>query len=341
VDSNVKAKDLDRLMPQLAGQLVEGEQPVLLMGGGSMRPLVDLLLVTSARLMAFQRAAVAAGPRFEGRPGFSTLEADGRKLRIRNSDGTELVFAMSKDDVARTVATVHGQPAPDPAVWAALSASAMGAAATGDAWAKVLVVGEVKTVNKPTWKALRDAAYGDEVPIFVITGVGGAGVLAAFEDRCMIVKAGVMTGLMAGSLGGSRQATFHYAEITGIEFNSGMLSGVLEVLTPSYQGTANKDYWRGSTKSRNADSNDPWTLSNCLPLSKGGHASAQAEINELRRRIGQSKQMQVVIQGAATPVSSEPTLAGELAKLADLRQQGLLDDAEFAEAKRAVLARFA
>jgi hypothetical protein len=47
---------------------------------------------------------------------------------------------------------------------------------------------------------------------------------------------------MTGSLGGGRITTFHYTEITGIEYNAGMMMGVLEILTPSYQGSGNKDY---------------------------------------------------------------------------------------------------
>jgi hypothetical protein len=82
--------------------------------------------------------------------------------------------------------------------------------------------------------------------------VNHQGALIVFEDRCMIVKGGFWGGLMAGSFGGERAGTFYFTQITGIEYNSGMITGVLEILTASYQGSANKDYWRGSTKSRNA-----------------------------------------------------------------------------------------
>jgi hypothetical protein len=158
--------------------------------------------------------------------------------------------------------------------------------------------------------------------------VNHQGALVVFEDRCMIVKGGFWGGLMAGSLGGERAGTFYFTQITGVEYNSGMLTGVLEILTPSYQGSANKDYWRGTNKSRNADSNDPWTLSNCLPLSKEGYKSAQALITELKSLISKSQRptvSQTIVQGS--------DLASELKKLAELRDAGILSEEEFSSAK--------
>ncbi|WP_165807277.1 SHOCT domain-containing protein [Nocardioides currus] len=188
---------------------------------------------------------------------------------------------------------------------------------------------------------------------WILVSSGGAGLLAAWDDRLAIVKTGAMTSFMAGSLGGERSAVFHYTDITGIEYNSGLMNGVLEILTPSYSGSANKDFWRGSTKSRNANANDPWTLSNTLPLAKAEYRSAGDQITELRRRISIAKN-----PGPSTPVStaniapaaatSAPIpppaglgegagLADQLAKLADLHQAGVLSDEEFAAAKQRLL----
>lgn len=94
-----------------------------------------------------------------------------------------------------------------------------------------------------------------------------------------------MAGFMTGSMGGGRVATFPYSEITNIENNSGMMSGVLEVLTPSYQGTANHDYWRSAGTSRNKAAESPFTLSNCLPLPKAQHKLALPHLTKLQRKI--------------------------------------------------------
>jgi hypothetical protein len=109
-----------------------------------------------------------------------------------------------------------------------------------------LVIGRAgKKLLGETLKSCR----ANERPLFIVAE-GQAGGLVAFEDRCMIIKKGALTGWMAGSVGGGRVTTFMYTDITGLEYNSGWINGVLEILTPSYQGTANKDFWRGSSKGR-------------------------------------------------------------------------------------------
>jgi hypothetical protein len=162
-------------------------------------------------------------------------------------------------------------------------------------------------------------------------------VLAACANRLVIVKAGVGTGLMAGSLGGHRLVTFHYTDITAIEYNAGMLNGVLQVLTASYQGSANKDFWRGTTQSRNADSNDPFTLTNTLPLDKITYRSIAPQLTELRERISEAKRPSFNFPTALAPAPSEG-LAGELTKLGELHAAGVLSEEEFAAAKRRLLA---
>jgi len=164
-----------------------------------------------------------------------------------------------------------------------------------------------------------------------------AGVLAAFDDRMAIIKTGGMTGLLAGALGGERAATFHYVDVTGIEYNSGLVTGVLEILTPSYNGTANRDYWRGSNRSRNADASDPFTLSNTLPLSKSNYESFLPEIKELRARIASTKKP-TPPANAATP-ELEASLAQQLSEIAALHAAGALTDEEFTVAKARLLRR--
>jgi len=147
------------------------------------------------------------------------------------------------------------------------------------------------------------------------------------------VKVGGMTSIMAGALGGGRITTFPYADITGIEYNAGILLGVLEILTPSYQGTANKDFWRGSRSSRNADANDPYTLSNTLPLDKDLYRQAAPYLTTLREKLAESKRPILTI----TETTGGPGIAEEISRLAALHAQGVLDDAEFAAAKRAAI----
>ena len=144
---------------------------------------------------------------------------------------------------------------------------------------------------------------------------------------------------MAGAIGGGRVTTFMYPDITGIEYNGGFLNGVLEILTPSYQGTRNADYWRGTFASRNADANDPWVLSNTLPLNKGLYEQARPHIEGMRQLIAEAKRP----VGRETTGVSEghgstgPNLADEIERLVELHRQGALNDDEFRQAKQALL----
>jgi len=183
--------------------------------------------------------------------------------------------------------------------------------------------------------AISRQSVGGDAPWLILVSSGGGGLLAAWDDRLAIVKTGALTSLMAGSLGGERAATFHFTDITAIEYNSGLLNGVLEILTPSYQGTQNKDFWRGSTSSRNANANDPYTLSNTLPLAKYEYQAALPHISELRGRISEAKRPVVHVH----QVESLETLnlADQLKNLADLHAAGALSDEEFTSAKAKLL----
>jgi Short C-terminal domain len=198
---------------------------------------------------------------------------------------------------------------------------------TGDRefWAGTQFLGA--TVNRPTLVKIKEQSSGT-APWLVISSLA-AGALAAWEDRIMILKVGSATGFMAGSIGGGRTATFYLADINAIEYNSGLLNGVLEVLTASYQGSANKDFWRGRLDSRNADAHDPFTQSNTLPLDRATHAQATPALNRLRGMIADAKSGRI----AARPVEPLPDLPGQLARLASLRDAGVLTDEEFAAAK--------
>lgn len=191
------------------------------------------------------------------------------------------------------------------------------------------------------WESVDRHAHPGELPWFIINS-GASGRLIAFADRLLISKTGGLTSFLAGSFGAGRETVFPYSEITNIEFNGGMINGVLEVLTPSYQGTSNHDFWRSANKSRNKAHDDPWTLSNCLPLANLIYREAQPTLNELLQRISQAKQgfnPSGSAPGVQSPTEGPNGLARELEQLAELHQRGLLDDDEFKAAKQATIAR--
>ena len=181
---------------------------------------------------------------------------------------------------------------------------------------------------------MEKTSMGGDSPWLLINSGGGAGALYAYEDRLVIAKVGALTSFMADSFGAGRVSTLPFNQITGIEYNGGMVSGVLEVLTPSYQGTKNQDYWRGTGAKRNTDRNSPWTLSNTLPLGVSEYKNAEAAINELRAKIIAYQRPSVTVNAPVAPAND---LATQISNLKQLLDQGALTQAEFEKAKQKLL----
>ncbi len=255
-----------------------------------------------------------------------------------NTDGEMTLSSIDADVIAPALAAIRNArtaaPPADALAELARRADENAAATAAEValaarWKSVTVLGPV---SEKSYAAIARLSDDGELP-WLVVGTWGAGVLAAFEDRLVIVKTGGMTSFMAGSLGGERATTFFFVDITGIEYNSGFASGVLEILTPSYQGTANKDFWRGSTKSRNADSNDPYVLSNTLPMPKDSYLEFAPHLQKLRARVAEAKR-----PTAAPAPQGTQSLADELQKLVVLRDAGVLTSDEFAAAKSRLIA---
>ncbi len=206
------------------------------------------------------------------------------------------------------------------------------------AWDKLPASISWGSFPKPIKKQLIANSNFGEVPKFVIVAgdkIINAGALAAYSDRCLIVKTGLVAGFMAGTLGGSRISTFYYSEITGIEYNTGLLSGVLEILTASYDGSANKDFWQGTLSGRNSNSNDPWTLSNTLPLDKIQYKNSKKYVDELRELIRKGKQTNVTVEVKSS--AAEHDFTEQLIRLSELRKQGVITEEEFNISKKKLL----
>lgn len=340
---DIKEAKGDRFVGRLRGLLLSGEEVLFVAKCNNWRPMCDYLVVTSYRL-------VGVGAEERIKVSFSladnpdvVLEPDKRHVivtvqvasmtfkQVPKQDFAPLESVLSKARADFTSSTVRKSY--DEAL-AALDSDEVAAQRHSDRiWDHTRVVGGGFT-KKASEAVDRQCLDGEEPWLIMVSSM--AGVLAAFDDRLCIIKTGALTSYMAGSFGGERAATFHYRDITGVEYNSGMMSGVLEILTPSYEGTSNRDYWRGTDQSRNANSNDPFTLSNTLPLSKPEYKDLLPEIRELRRRIGASKQSVVHVQVAPQDLHGA-SLASEIERLATLQEAGALTDEEFAEAKRHLL----
>ena len=68
---------------------------------------------------------------------------------------------------------------------------------------------------------------GSEEAVHVVLVGGGSQALIALDERLIIVK----PGLMAGASFGARVTSFAYRDISAVEVNTGMMNGVIEVIT--------------------------------------------------------------------------------------------------------------
>lgn len=184
-------------------------------------------------------------------------------------------------------------------------------------------------LSKPAAEALGQQQHDSKDTPWLIINTMGYGFLAAFNDRVVIIKTGLWTSVVAGSFGGGRIASFNFQDITGIEYNGGMMNGVLEILTPSYSGTKNHDFWKGTLSSTNADSGNPAQLSNTLILDRSEHRAASKELSVLRKMISDSKKPQAAVVQQADGKS----LASQILELKELLDSGILTDQEFDSAK--------
>lgn len=196
--------------------------------------------------------------------------------------------------------------------------------AENDKW-QSLITGKV---NKAALREVKNSCRDGEVPEFIL-GDGINGVLVAFDDRCMIIKKGLGTSFMASSLGGGRVATFAYHDITGIEYNSGIMTGVLEILTSSYTGkTTNSPWTFGNEKSAHESSNT-------LPWGKVFYSQVRTKIEWLKHKILEAK----TPNSPTAQPSQSLSATEELSKLADLHKQGLLTGKEFEDAKQKIIGK--
>ncbi|PPJ35817.1 hypothetical protein C5E45_23695 [Nocardia nova] len=331
---------------QISEQLYPGEVIWAVASTSQLKPLMDILVITNARVIG-----MVAGTRSPA----AAIDADavsevsmpvGRskraKLIISTTEGAEVSFGKvpheQVDFVRHHVSLLIGQGFPpeirqsleadaaatsEREACAAAERAAAAAAAIAEREAMTLIGSEPKD---KIWRALEEHASPGELAWLVINS-GVAGVLAAYEDRLIIAKVGAGASFMTGALGGGRVATFMFEDITNIEYYSGIATGVLAVLTPSHQGITGPTY--------SNERAEAWRHSNCLPLGTVDYRRALPHLNELRRRISAAKR----------PIHGVPAqstgLAAELSGLADLHAQGVLDDSEFAAAKQAAIMRHA
>jgi hypothetical protein len=149
-------------------------------------------------------------------------------------------------------------------------------------------------------------------------------ILACFADRCVVVK----PGFMAGATFGGMVTTFDYREITGIQVQTKMNTGYIEILTSSFQANTSKSYWS------QGKSDSPDRLPNCIPIFRRDQEAQADKIQRLRDLVTEAK---AVPAAKASPASPNDDLVSQLERLTALRSAGALSDSDFELAKSKLL----
>jgi hypothetical protein len=177
-------------------------------------------------------------------------------------------------------------------------------------------VGGVEILSRRLSRELERNMKPDESVRFCLRGDLGH-ALVCLDDRLLILKGG----FHAGTTFGAMAATIFYQDVTGIQLRMHLVSGWIEISSPSFQGRERKH-----TRHPRSSDRDVYKLPNCVPISRR-HADAYGvPLAELRRLVAEAK-----VQRVAGGV------VAELERLAELRRSGLLDEQEFLAAKSRVL----
>lgn len=185
------------------------------------------------------------------------------------------------------------------------------------------VVGNIEILSKKVKMLAEENMDQDEKVLFCLVGNFNQSLIV-LDKRILVIK----TGFMAGATFGGRVTSFHYKDITGIEVNVGLINGVIEISTPSYQATKEKDWW-----SMDRD-RDPMKVSNCIPIEKAKLKEYQPYLEKLRQKIRDAK---ATTTSSPQLYPSGKDIGSELEKLASLHSSGVLSDDEFEQAKRKLL----
>jgi hypothetical protein len=156
-----------------------------------------------------------------------------------------------------------------------------------------------------------------ETARFCLRGKRGH-ALVCLDDRLLILK----RGFRAGASFGAMAATIFYRDVTGIQVRMHVVSGWIEISTPSFQGAERPQ----TRRSRSAAASGVVSQPNCVPVHRRHVALYQVALAELRHLIAAAK-LEHDHRGVVT----------QLERLASLRRQGVVDEREFSAAKSTIL----
>jgi hypothetical protein len=166
----------------------------------------------------------------------------------------------------------------------------------------------------------RNLAQGERVRV-IIRGVRDSAMIAT-DRRLFVFK----KGFMSGATFGKKIASWDYRNLSGVQIETGVVSGVL-ALQGAGIASGDTSYWKSGK-------DDPWKAPYALALSREHFDQARQGIAGLRELIALAQ-----ASVASASVTAATDITDQLRKLGELRDAGVLTEAEFSSKKTELLAR--
>jgi len=174
-------------------------------------------------------------------------------------------------------------------------------------------MGEPKSKLRGGLGSAANSALADqELVVDEMEGLQGEAIVVT-DKRVLVIKAG----FSSGALFGRKVKSYPYHQITSIEVSVGLTLGRIQL---SVAGTS-----------------EAWLRSDIVNLSQAENVVqiSRAQLEDARRIAALIEERIAASQQPNQP--SQLSLAGELAKLAELKESGVLSDEEFQAAKKRLL----
>jgi len=185
---------------------------------------------------------------------------------------------------------------------------------------KTWALDDREQLHKDANQLIDENLMNGESVLAIVRGTYDSAAIAT-DRRIFIFK----KGMMSGAAMAKKLVTWDYRAVTGVQVETGMVSGTFVIQAAGAQ-VVDGSYW-------STGKNDPAKASNALALTRDHFDQAKAGAAAIRQLVAAHHQPAAVTAPAAT----DPT--DQLRKLGELRDAGVLTVEEFDTKKAELLAR--
>jgi hypothetical protein len=178
---------------------------------------------------------------------------------------------------------------------------------------------DVSLLHRKAQEALAKALTPGESVIVIIRGPSAQAIIGT-DRRAFVYK----KGFMAGASFGAEITNWSYKHLVGVQIHTGMMSGAVVLQAPGQSGV-DTSYWSN-------DKSDPYKAPNAIPVTRPYEPAARG-VDKLRELIDAAHAAERQPSSPAPAATPPSSAVDELRKLAELRRDGLISQAEFDEMK--------